>query len=68
MFLAEVYERVYDEAQTLMLSEIASLYSRFEVESIWSYSHLGDPKIEEEKVFGNRHNAIVQITHDELFV
>jgi len=64
--LAEVYERVYDEPQTLMLSEIASLYSRFEVESIWSYSHLGDPKIEEEKIFGSRHNAIVQITHDEL--
>lgn len=64
--LAEVYERVYDEEQTKMLSEIAGIYSKFDVDSIWSYSHLGDPKAEDEKEFGERHNAIVKITHDEL--
>ncbi len=64
--LAEVYERVYNEKQTKMLAEIAQLGQRFEVESIWSYSHLGDQAIEGEKDFGERHNAIVAITHDEL--
>ncbi len=64
--LAEVYERVYDEKQTQMLSEIASMYQKFEVENIWSYAHLGDPKKESEKDFGERHNIIVRITHDEL--
>jgi len=64
--LAEVYERVYDEIQTRMLAEIAALYEKFSVESIWSYSHLGDPNVEEEKDFGTRHNAIVRIAHDEL--
>ncbi|MDP6625041.1 MAG: zinc-ribbon domain-containing protein, partial [Nitrospinota bacterium] len=43
--LAEVYERVYDEIQTKMLNEISTLHEKFEVESIWSYSHLGDPKV-----------------------
>lgn len=64
--LAEVYERVYNEKQTKMLAEIAAVAQKFEVESIWSYSHLGDPKVEGEKNFGERHNAIVNITHDEL--
>ena len=64
--LAEVYERVYDETQTKMLSQIATLYTRFEVESIWSYSHLGDPKLESEKDFGERHNALVRVTHEEM--
>ena len=49
--MAEVYERVYDEQQTKMLSEIADLYKKFEVETIWSYTHLGDPKKEGEKDF-----------------
>ncbi len=64
--LAEVYERVYDENQTKMLAELASMYVKFEVDGIWSYSHLGDPKLEQEKDFGERHNAIVRIAHDEL--
>ncbi|MFH1390923.1 MAG: type II/IV secretion system ATPase subunit [Candidatus Diapherotrites archaeon] len=64
--LAEVYERVYDEIQTKMLNEISTLHEKFEVESIWSYSHLGDPEVEEEKDFGTRHNAIVKIAHDEI--
>ncbi|MCR4335353.1 MAG: type II/IV secretion system ATPase subunit, partial [archaeon] len=64
--LAEVYERVYDEIQTSMLAEVAALYDKFEVESVWSYSHLGDPKVEEEKDFGQRHNALVKIAHEEI--
>ncbi|MCH7902155.1 type II/IV secretion system ATPase subunit [archaeon] len=64
--MAEVYERVYDEQQTKMLSEIADLYQKFEVETIWSYTHLGDSKKEDEKDFGRRHNVIVKITHDEI--
>lgn len=66
--LAEVYERVYDEHQTKMLSEISALLSRFESETPWSYAHLGDSKTEGEKEFGTRHDAIVQITHDLLLV
>ncbi len=64
--LAEVYERVYDEEQTKMLAEIAALYTKFEVESVWSYVHLGDPNAESEKDFGERHNTIVRITHDDF--
>ncbi len=64
--LAEVYERVYDENQTKMLNEIAQIAQKFEVESIWSYKHLGDSKVEGEKNFSERHNAIVKITHDNL--
>ncbi len=62
--LAEVYERVYDEAQTKKLSEIAMLISRFENETLWSYAHLGTTNPECEAFFANRHDAIVRITHD----
>ncbi len=64
--LAEVYERVYNENQTKMLSEISAIYQKFDVESVWSYIHLGDPKIEAEKDFGMRHNAIVKSAHEEI--
>jgi type IV secretory pathway ATPase VirB11/archaellum biosynthesis ATPase len=64
--LAEVYERVYNEQQTEMLKEISSLIQKFDIETIWSYSHLGDPKVEGEKEFGERHNLIVKIAHEEL--
>jgi len=64
--LAEVYERVYDENQTKMLNEISQIAQKFEVESIWSYKHLGDSKVEGETNFGERHNVIVKITHDNI--
>ena len=64
--LAEKYERVYDEAQTKMLAEIAALYIKFEADSVWSFVHLGNPQIESEKDFGERHNIIVKVTHDEI--
>ena len=64
--LSEVYERVYNEAQTKMMSEIAKLMVKFETEAIWSYAHLGDPKIEGEEFFGERHDALVKVAHDIL--
>lgn len=64
--LAEVYERVYEKNQANMLSEIAQVAQKFETAAIWSYKHLGDPKIEGEKRFGDRHNTIVKITHDNI--
>lgn len=64
--LAEVYERVYEKNQANMLSEIAQVAQKFETAAIWSYKQLGDPKIEGEKRFGDRHNTIVKITHDNI--
>ncbi|MDD5148190.1 MAG: ATPase, T2SS/T4P/T4SS family, partial [Candidatus ainarchaeum sp.] len=61
---AEVYERVYDEEQTKLLSEIANLRQKFNVESVWSYRHLGSPDKECEQFFSMRHDTMVKITHD----
>jgi type IV secretory pathway ATPase VirB11/archaellum biosynthesis ATPase len=66
IILADIYERVYNEYQTKMLAEIAALYNKFEMDGIWSYSHLGDPVKESEKDFGERHNVIVKVSHEEL--
>ncbi|MBI2598541.1 MAG: type II/IV secretion system ATPase subunit [Candidatus Diapherotrites archaeon] len=65
--LAEVYERIYFEDQTKLLSEISQVAQKFSVEAVWSYSHLGDSKVEGEKFFGERHNTIVRITHDNIY-
>jgi len=62
--LAEVYERVYGEKQTGMLSEIATLMQRFNVETVWSYKHLGKPGKESEQYFSERHDTLVKIAHD----
>lgn len=62
--LADVYDRVYDETQTKMLKQAARLIKSFEIESIWSYAHLGVQDGECEKFFGERHDVIVRITHD----
>ncbi|MFH1240227.1 MAG: type II/IV secretion system ATPase subunit [Candidatus Diapherotrites archaeon] len=64
--LAEVYERIYNEDQTKMLIEISNLVQKFEVESVWSYKHLGTAGTECEKKFPDRHNIIVRIAHDLL--
>lgn len=68
--LAEVYERVYEEKQVKLLKELASLIQKLESESVWSYAHLGDPNVEDEAKFGERHDLVVRIAHDllELFV
>ncbi|MDO8647872.1 MAG: type II/IV secretion system ATPase subunit [Candidatus Diapherotrites archaeon] len=59
---AEVYERVYEEKQVGMLTEIARLGKKFENEAIWSSGNLGLPEF--EKNFGERHDALVTITHE----
>jgi type IV secretory pathway ATPase VirB11/archaellum biosynthesis ATPase len=64
--LAEVYERVYTEGQAKLLAEISQIAQKFEIETIWSYKFLGDPKVEGETFFGERHNTIVSITHENL--
>ncbi|MBT4870369.1 MAG: type II/IV secretion system ATPase subunit [Candidatus Diapherotrites archaeon] len=61
---AEVYERVYAEAQTKMLMEVANLAQKFVVQSIWSYNHLGRPKKECEPFFPERHRIMVKIARD----
>ena len=63
---AEVYERVYDEHETKMLTEVSSLIRKFENDAMWSYAHLGTPDLECEKFFATRHDAIVRVTHDLL--
>lgn len=63
--LAEVYERVYDEEQAAMLSEVSALAQKFAVEGIASYRNLGDvSRKEDEENFANRYREIVQITHE----
>jgi len=64
LVLAEVYERVYDEEQTAMLAEMASLRQKFDVESVWSYKHLGKPGKESEQFFSERHDNLVKIAND----
>ncbi len=63
---AEVYERVYDENETKMLTEISSLLRKFENDALWSYAHLGTPEPECENFFAGRHDAIVRVTRDLL--
>lgn len=62
--LSEVYERVHAEEQTAMLAGIGGLMQRFNVESVWSYKHLGRPEKECEQYFSGRHDTIVKIAHD----
>jgi len=63
--LAEVYERVYDEEQTKLLKDIVRLKQKFEVETVWSYSNLGDTEDkEDERFFNTRHKMVVTIAHD----
>jgi type IV secretory pathway ATPase VirB11/archaellum biosynthesis ATPase len=61
---AEAYERVYEEAQTKMLMEIANLSQKLSVEGIWSYNHLGKPVKECEQFFPERHQIIVRVAND----
>ncbi|MFA6420435.1 MAG: type II/IV secretion system ATPase subunit, partial [archaeon] len=62
--LAEVYERVYEEAQTKMLMEVANLSQKLSVEGVWSYNHLGKPAKECEQFFPERHQIIVRVAND----
>jgi len=62
--LAEVYERVYEEAQTKMLMEVANLSQKLAIEGVWSYNHLGKPAKECEAFFPERHQIIVRVAND----
>jgi len=63
--LGEVYERVYEEAQTEILKDIVRLKQKFEVESVWSYSNLGDTENKEDDRFiSTRHKMVVIIASD----
>ncbi len=64
--LSEVYERVYSKDQTAMLAEIATMRQRLNVESVWSYAHLGKAGKECEQYFSERHDTLVKIAHDLL--
>jgi len=64
--LSEVYERAYSESQTALLKEIASLYSKFAVEAVWSYSRLGLTPIKKETDLAPRYRTIVRVAHDLL--
>ncbi|MBN1941045.1 MAG: type II/IV secretion system ATPase subunit [Candidatus Diapherotrites archaeon] len=61
---AEVYERVYDEDQTKLLVEAASLRQKFNVQSVWSYKHLAATQSECEQYLSSRHDTLVKIAHD----
>ncbi|MFH0715005.1 MAG: type II/IV secretion system ATPase subunit, partial [Candidatus Diapherotrites archaeon] len=62
---ADVYDRVYNERQTAMLSEIARLVKKYENETPWIPSKLGDTKLGEARL-GERHNLVQDVTHDLL--
>ena len=64
--LSEVYERVYEEKQTKLLAEISALRQKLNVESVWSYKHLGKAGKECEQFFSTRHDTLVKIAHDLL--
>ncbi len=62
---ADVYDRVYDEKQTAMLSEIAALVKKYETETPWIPSKLGDVSLGETRL-GERHTLVQDVTHDLL--
>ncbi|MEM0475592.1 MAG: type II/IV secretion system ATPase subunit [Candidatus Norongarragalinales archaeon] len=57
--LSEYYERIYDAEQTRLLKEIADLITKFEVDAVWSPSHLGATT--DSRVLAQRHDAVLQI-------
>ncbi|PIU20951.1 MAG: hypothetical protein COT15_04885 [Candidatus Diapherotrites archaeon CG08_land_8_20_14_0_20_34_12] len=66
--LAEVYERIYNEEQTKMLAEISALAQKFSLESVWSYSNLGDTtnKADEEN-FPLRYKQVVKCAQELIW-
>ncbi|NYZ79644.1 type II/IV secretion system ATPase subunit, partial [Candidatus Micrarchaeota archaeon] len=61
--LADVYERIYDETQTLMLKEISELIDLFRREGVWGPSRLGT---QDPTLLSSRHDLVVMIAQDEL--
>lgn len=69
LVLSEYYERIYDEDQTRMLRSVADLVNKFEIEGVWSPSHLGKPT-DEGRVLQARHAKILEvvtIAHSDPF-
>lgn len=64
--LADVYERVYNENQTKMLSEISNLAVEFEQQVVWGPEHLSDNADENEQYVATRHATIVRLSHEIL--
>jgi type IV secretory pathway ATPase VirB11/archaellum biosynthesis ATPase len=64
--LAEVYERVYDEEQTLMLKQIANLVQKFKLKGVWAPQFLGGDAC--SQYLPQRHDIVVNITSDLLRV
>ena len=57
--LVEYYERIYDEEQTRMLKEVASVISKFENENVWSPSRLGVSR--DARVISERHDKVLGV-------
>lgn len=62
--LEEFYERLYDEAQTQILKEVAQVLSRLESEKIWSPSHLGGEGC--DKYLTERSDYMTNLVHSSL--
>ena len=60
--LSEYYERIYDEQQTQLLKEIASLLNKLESDAVWSPSHIG--KTTDSKKLAARHDAVLIIVNN----
>jgi type IV secretory pathway ATPase VirB11/archaellum biosynthesis ATPase/nucleotide-binding universal stress UspA family protein len=66
--LSEYYERIYDAEQTRLLKEIADLITRFEVDAVWSPSHLGITT--DSRILAQRNDAVLNVlstTHGDPF-
>ncbi len=64
--LADVYERVYDEKQTLKLTEISNLLIEFEQQGVWGPEHLSDGQESNEQYTASRHSLLVKVSHELL--
>ncbi|MCD4740336.1 type II/IV secretion system ATPase subunit [archaeon] len=64
IILSDVYERVYDEKQTLMLKEIAGLVNKFKAAAVWAPSLLGGEKC--SRFLPKRRGIVVDIASNLL--
>ncbi len=64
--LADVYERVYNERQTKMLSEIANLVVEFEQQNLLSPERLADDNPDNEQYTAARHSTITKVSNELL--
>ncbi len=57
--LSEYYERIYNAEQTRWLKEVADAITRFEIDAVWSPSHIG--KTTDSRLLAQRHDAVLTI-------